>query len=91
MLVQLKRAGKLKKLAGVIVGGLTESKDTERPFGKQAYEVVNDHLKDLKIPFCFGFPVSHNKENYALKCGVLHQLNITTDVVTLQELPHGKA
>ena len=36
MLYQLKRSGKLDKLAGLIVGGFTDMKDTERPFGKTA-------------------------------------------------------
>jgi muramoyltetrapeptide carboxypeptidase len=34
MLLQLIRSGKLKKLKGLIVGGFTQNKDTERPFGK---------------------------------------------------------
>ena len=36
MFYQLKRGGKLDKLAGLIIGGFTEMKDTERPFGKTA-------------------------------------------------------
>src|SRR2546423_630436 len=32
MLLQLKRAGKLEKLKGLIIGGFSEKKDTERPF-----------------------------------------------------------
>ena len=81
----------MRKLAGVIIGGFTESKDTERPFGNGAYEIIHEHIKDMKIPFCFGFPVSHDKENYALKSGVEHELNVTTDVVTLHEMPDLKA
>src|SRR6476620_11177145 len=34
MMIQLKRSGKFKKLAGLIIGGFTDMKDTERPFGK---------------------------------------------------------
>ncbi|HVG17200.1 MAG TPA: LD-carboxypeptidase [Chitinophagaceae bacterium] len=88
MLIQLKRSGKLKKLAGMIVGGFTESKDTERPFGKGVYEIIHEHIRELEIPVCFGFPVSHNKENYALKSGVVHELHVTQDVTTLQEVHH---
>ena len=40
MLLQLKRAGKLDKLAGLVIGGFTENKDTERPFGKDVYEII---------------------------------------------------
>ena len=38
MMYQLKRSGKLDKLAGLIVGGFTDMKDTERPFGQTVHE-----------------------------------------------------
>jgi muramoyltetrapeptide carboxypeptidase len=76
MFVQLKRAGKLKKLKGLIIGGFTEIKDTERPFGKTAYEIIQEHIKDADYPVCFGFPVSHNKENFALKIGQSYKLDV---------------
>lgn len=85
MLLQLKRAGKLDKLAGLIVGGFTDIKDTERPFGKSVYEAIFDCVKEYNYPVCLDFPVSHGKENYALKCGLKHQLSIGKKVV-LKEL-----
>jgi muramoyltetrapeptide carboxypeptidase len=85
MFLHLKRAGKLDKLAGLIIGGFTDSKDTERPFGKDVYEIIYDHVKEYNYPVCFGFPVSHEKENYALKIGVKHQLDITNEKVILSE------
>ncbi|HET9433754.1 MAG TPA: LD-carboxypeptidase, partial [Chitinophagaceae bacterium] len=42
MMYQLKRSGKLDKLAGLIVGGFTDMKDTETPFGQTAYEIIRD-------------------------------------------------
>jgi muramoyltetrapeptide carboxypeptidase len=85
MMHQLKRSGKLSKLAGLIVGGFTEIKDTERPFGQTVYEVINDVVKDYDYPVCFGFPVSHTKENYALKMGVGYKLKIGKSKVLLEE------
>jgi muramoyltetrapeptide carboxypeptidase len=85
MLIQLKRSGKLSGLAGLIIGGFTDSKDTERPFGKNVYEVIHDQLKGYKYPICFGFPVSHEVENYALKIGVQHRLQVTKSGVLLKE------
>ena len=84
MLLQLKRSGKLKKLAGLIIGGFTDSKDTERPYGKNAYEIIHEAVKDFEFPICFGFPVSHEKENYALKVGATYTLRVK-DTVTLEE------
>lgn len=85
MLLQLKRSGKLKKLNGLIIGGFTETKDTERPFGKSAYEIIHQQVKEYDYPICFGFPVSHEKENYALKIGVEYQLSVDHEGTTLTE------
>ncbi len=85
MLVQLKRSGKLDKLAGLIIGGFTDMKDTDRPYGKTTLEVINDHVKDFEFPVCFNFPVSHDKENVALKIGVKHSLEVTENGARLQE------
>ncbi|MDF2187656.1 LD-carboxypeptidase [Paraflavitalea sp. CAU 1676] len=85
MLYQLKRSGKLDKLAGLIIGGFTDNKDTERPFGKTIYEIIHDIVKDYDYPICFNFPVSHEKENYALKVGVGYKLKVTKHKVTLEE------
>ncbi|RYE52868.1 MAG: LD-carboxypeptidase [Sphingobacteriales bacterium] len=86
MFVQLKRSGKLDDLAGLIIGGFTDMKDTDRPFGKTINELIHDHLKDYKYPVCFGFPVSHDKENYALKIGVGYKLKVGKVKVSLEEL-----
>lgn len=86
MLYQLKRSGKLKSLAGLIIGGFTDMEDTERPFGKKINAVINDIIAEYNYPVCFGFPVSHNKENYALKVGVEYTLKITKTKTLLTEI-----
>ena len=85
MFYQLKRSGKLDKLAGLIIGGFTDSKDTERPFGKTAYEIIHEVVKEYDYPICFNFPVSHEKENYALKVGVGYKLKVGKGKVVLEE------
>ena len=82
---QLKRSGKLDKLAGLVVGGFTDIKDTERPFGQTAYEIIRDTIAEYDYPVCFDFPVSHEKENYALKIGVGYKLKVGKNKVTLEE------
>ena len=86
MLYQLKRSGKLDKITGLIFGGFTDMKDTERPFGKNIDEILKDISTGLNIPVCFNFPVSHGKENYALKVGATYQLSVSTKKVFLKEL-----
>lgn len=85
MMLQLARNGKLKKLAGLIIGGFTDLKDTERPYGKAVYDIIYDHVKKYNYPVCFNFPVSHEKENYALKIGVRYRLTVRDNGVELKE------
>src|SRR5450432_3560200 len=86
MMYQLKRCGKLDDLSGLIVGGFTEMKDTTIPFGQRADEVIRDIVKEYDYPVCFNFPVSHEKENYALKIGVKYQLTVSGSSTQLKEL-----
>lgn len=86
MMYQLKRSGKLKGLAGLIVGKFTEMKDTTIPFGQTIEEVIRDLVKGYDFPVCFNFPVSHDRENYALKIGVEYKLTVSTTMATLKEL-----
>lgn len=85
MLHQLKRAGKLKGLAGLVVGGFTECRDTDRPFGQTPYEIVRDIVSEYEYPVCFGFPVSHGRENMALKSGCIHELKVRRKGTVLAE------
>jgi muramoyltetrapeptide carboxypeptidase len=83
MLLQLKRAGKLSKLKGLVVGGFTSNKDTDRPFGKNIEQVIYDVVGEFKFPICFGFPISHEKENVAIIVGGTYQLDVSVHGTTL--------
>ena len=85
MLHQLKRSGHLKNLAGLVVGMFTGMKDTTTPFGQTAEEVIRDIVKEYDYPVCFNFPVSHERENYALKIGVEYSLKVNDNKVVLKE------
>ncbi|MBY0477932.1 MAG: LD-carboxypeptidase [Chitinophagaceae bacterium] len=84
MLHQLKRSGKFTNLAGLIIGGFTDMQDTERPFGKKVYELIHELISEYNFPICFGFPVSHEKENVALKCGAAYTLTVNNKTVKLE-------
>jgi muramoyltetrapeptide carboxypeptidase len=86
MFYQLKRSGKLSHLAGLVIGGFTDCKDTEIPFGKTVDEIIRDIVGEYDYPVCFGFPVSHGKENMALKTGLVYELNVKPAKVTLKEV-----
>lgn len=86
MMIQLKRSGMLQQLAGLVIGGFSEMKDTTTPFGTDVFSAIHSHVKEYKYPVCFDFPVSHEKNNYALKVGMKHQLSVSKNKVVLKEL-----
>ncbi|HEX8018723.1 LD-carboxypeptidase [Mucilaginibacter sp.] len=69
MLRMLDRAGKLKNLAGVVVGGFTDIKDNDIPFGQTVSQIVTDIVKDYNYPVCFDFPAGHIPDNNSLVLG----------------------
>jgi muramoyltetrapeptide carboxypeptidase len=85
MLRQLQRSGKLENLAGLLIGGFTELKDTLRPFGATVEEIIRDVIGDAAYPVAFGFPVSHGPDNVTLKIGVPYQLAVTAGEAGLME------
>lgn len=85
MMYHLKRSGKFSSIKGLILGGFTDLKDTERAFGIQTDELLHHFTKNLNIPVCFHFPVSHGPLNIPLKIGGTYQLQVTKQQVTLKE------
>jgi muramoyltetrapeptide carboxypeptidase len=77
----LHRAGKLKNLAGLIVGSFTEVKDNDIPFGQTIEEIIMDVVKDYDYPVCFDFPAGHIPNNDSLIFGKTLNLSVTADQV----------
>lgn len=79
MLRALKRAGKLKNLAGLIVGGFTDLKDNDIPFGQTLPEIVMDVVAEYDYPVCFDFPAGHIPNNCSLVLGKKLNLTVKAD------------
>jgi muramoyltetrapeptide carboxypeptidase len=79
MMINLKRSGKLSKLAGLIVGGMSDMKDNTIPFGKTAEEIILDAVKEYSYPICFNFPCGHIDENLAVVLGKKMKLSVTDE------------
>ena len=75
MLYNLKKAGKLADLAGLIVGGMTDMNDNATPFGKSAIEIIHAATKEYAFPVAFGFPAGHQADNRAMKLGAVSKLS----------------
>ena len=87
MFWNLKRTGKLDKLKGLIIGLFKiKPDDAGEEFGRSIYDIVLEVVKEFTYPVCFDFPVGHQKNNYALKCGVKHRMIVSNDSVTLNEV-----
>lgn len=69
MMIQLKRSGKLASLAGLIIGGMTEMKDNDIPFGRTAEEIISEAVAEYNYPVFYGFPAGHIPNNYPLIFG----------------------
>jgi muramoyltetrapeptide carboxypeptidase len=88
MFWNLKRTGKLDHINGLIIGGFNRLKtdDPGEEFGMTVPEIVMQHIRDASYPVCFDFPVGHQKNNYALKCGVQHCLQVDETGSRLDEI-----
>ncbi|WP_343701168.1 LD-carboxypeptidase [Chitinophaga sp.] len=86
MMYNLKRAGWLDNLAGLVVGSFTDERETETPFGQTEYEIIRNLVQEYDYPVAYGFPVGHQEQNFALKLGIPHELKVSSKGVSLEEM-----
>ncbi len=84
MMHQLKRSGKLKNLAGLVVGGLSKMRDNKLPFGKTAEEIIFEAVEEYDFPVLVGFPAGHDALNYPLIMGRTIHLTVGKEIANLQ-------
>jgi muramoyltetrapeptide carboxypeptidase len=77
MIRMLDRSGKLKHLRGLIVGGFSEIKDNDIPFGQTVNEIIMEVVGKYDYPVCFDFPAGHIPGNCALILG--SNVNLSVD------------
>ena len=77
MMQNLKLAGMLENLAGLVVGGLTDMHDNEVPFGKTAAEIIQEAVDEFDFPVCFNFPAGHMEGNMAMVLGRQVSMEVT--------------
>jgi muramoyltetrapeptide carboxypeptidase len=87
MMIQMKRAGKLDHLAGLIVGQFTDMKDNSNPtFGMDANEIIREHVSCFNYPVCYNFPVGHVGDNRAMAVGMHCRLEVDNRSVRFQHI-----
>ncbi|MFN4083581.1 MAG: LD-carboxypeptidase [Bacteroidia bacterium] len=76
MMQALKRAGKLKKLKALLVGGFTQMRDNTIPFGFTPEEIILQTIAEYNYPVFFDIPAGHIENNNPLIFG--KQIHIKT-------------
>jgi muramoyltetrapeptide carboxypeptidase len=77
MLTQLRRAGKLANLAGLLVGNFADMADNKtNPYGRTAYDIIAEAVSGYTYPVAYEWPVGHEGRNLALPVGVSGTLRV---------------
>ncbi len=85
MMQNLKHSGKLAKLKGLIVGGMTDMNDNTIPFGSSAVETIAKAVSEYNYPVCFDFPAGHIADNRALILGKECSLKVSSSGVAFEQ------
>lgn len=76
LLQSLKLAGYFEGLKGMVIGGFTDTKENEIPFGKTYQEIILDTVSEYDFPVIFDVPAGHFPDNHALIFGNEVTLNV---------------
>ena len=92
-LTQLRLAGKLDNVAGVVVGEMKdcdwgdqrEASDWAR--SRSIEDVLEEHLEPLGVPVLYKLPLGHGKHLASIPLGVRYTLDADRRMLTLEESP----
>jgi len=85
LLSQLRLAGVLDSVAGIVLGGFTEVPDEGRENVPSIEAVLEDLLGGLGVPVAYGFPFGHVDDNWTLPVGVRARLDADAGTLELLE------
>lgn len=84
MLSQLRLAGILGAVSGVVVGSFSPA---DHPDAREIDRVLRESLGGLKVPVLMGFPVGHTPRNATIPIGCRAELDADRGVIRLLENP----
>lgn len=84
MMRMLHRAGRLRDLRGLIIGGFTSLKDDDPAFGFTALQIIMDVVKEYRYPVATDFPAGHIENNQALIFGKRVSLSVQNQNIYLK-------
>jgi muramoyltetrapeptide carboxypeptidase len=89
ILTQLRNAGKLEGIAGIVVGEMYECdhEAEKHPWlrSRSMEDVFERHLRDLGIPIVFNLPLGHGKHLATLPLGVTATVDADARTLTIDE------
>ncbi|MCK4750229.1 MAG: LD-carboxypeptidase [Bacteroidales bacterium] len=74
MMQNPKLSGMLSDLKGLVIGGMTDMRDNEVPFGSNAFQIIRDTVSGFDYPVLFDFPAGRRNPNLALVLGRKYKL-----------------
>ncbi len=84
LMTTLRRSRKLDHLKALLVGGMTDLRDHEIPFGKTAKEIIIEHTEGFDYPVIFDFPAGHVTDNYSFALGRKTTITISDSISITQ-------
>ena len=95
-LTQLRHAGKLDQLQGVVVGEMNKCDYGDLPRDvsdwratKSIEDVLDKHLQPLGVPVLYKLPLGHGKHQASIPLGVRYTLDADKRTLTVDESPFG--
>lgn len=82
LLNHLRMAGKLKEVAGVVVGDFAKT-ETEKEWTLTLDEVLDHYLRPLEVPVVKGFKIGHCEPHFAVPLGVEAKLDANEKTLTI--------
>lgn len=85
LLLQLKRAGYLADLAGLIIGGFTDCKEASLTIGLGVEDMILEHTAGYHYPVAFDFPAGHIPNNQAIPIGKKIKFLVNAEIVQVTD------
>lgn len=85
LLLQLKRAGYLADLAGLIIGGFTDCKEASLTIGLSVEDMILEHTAAYHYPIAFNFPAGHIPNNQAIPMGKKIKFLVNAEIVQVTD------
>ncbi len=88
-LSELKLAGKLDLVNGIIIGRFSrrETEAPDRSTDFQMYQVFQQYFSKMKVPVIFNFPSGHGSINVSLPLGCIVEINTDDETFKVLESP----